>query len=87
MISLSTILWSVYAFGFFFLLFAIAKEDLKRNKLRADNLICGGVILTIWPVIAGIFLLLTGFYTTIWLLVPSTRRSVGLRDGIRDFWS
>ncbi len=85
--TLSAILWSVYLFGFFFLLIAIAREDLKRNKLRADNLICGSLLLMLWPVLVGMFLLLTGFYIATWACVPTIRRSVHLKDGISDFWS
>lgn len=85
--TLSVILWTVYLFGFFFLLIAIAREDLQRNKFRADSLICGSFILFLWPPIVALVLLLTGFYIATWVCVPTLRRSVRLKDGIRDFWS
>lgn len=85
--TLSVILCTVYLFGFFFLLIALAMEDLQRNKLRADSLIAGSIVLFLWPVIVAMFLLLTGFYIATWVCVPTIRRSVRLKDGIRDFWS
>lgn len=85
--TLSASLWLVYLSGFLFLLIAIAMEDIKRGKLRADNLVCGSFLLMFWPIVASTFLLFTGFYIAIWVCVPTIRRSVRLKDGIRDFWS
>ena len=85
--TLSAILWLVYLSGFFFLLILVARDHIKRNKLRADDLICGAFLFTLWPILVGIFLFLTGFYIAMWVCVPTIRRSVRLKDGISDFWS
>lgn len=85
--TLSAILWLVYLSGFLFLLIAIAMEDIKRGELRADSLVFGSFLSMLWPIIASTVLLFTGFYIAIWACVPTIRRRVRLKDGIRDFWS
>lgn len=85
--TLSVALWSVYLFGILFLLIAVAREDLKRDTLRADNLICGIFLFALWPVLVASVALLTGFYIAVWLFTPTIRNRVSLKTGISDFWS
>lgn len=84
---MSLSLWTVYVLGYLFLVIAIAMEDLKRSKLKADSMICSTLLMPLWPVFLSIFLFLTGIYIAVWLCMPTIRNGVSLKNGIRDFWS